>query len=83
MMPDFITDKSKIAKYTYADVEEIFLDNYEDVLKKYIAGGKPSDDTTKNYYGRILSLIHIQMCIRDRAKKLLGDKRFDKEDNRK
>ena len=53
MMPDFITDKSKIAKYTYADVEEIFLDNYEDVLKKYIAGGKPSDDTTKNYYGRI------------------------------
>ena len=53
MMPDFITDKSKIAKYTYADVEEIFLDNYEDVLKKYIAGGKPSDDTTKNYFGRI------------------------------
>lgn len=24
MLPDFITDKSKIAKYSYEDVEEIF-----------------------------------------------------------
>lgn len=53
MLPDFITDKSKIAKYSYENVEEIFLDNYEDVLKKYIAGGNPSDDTSKNYFGRI------------------------------
>lgn len=53
MLPDFITDKSKIAKYSYADVEEIFLDNYEDVLKKYIAGGNPSEDTLKNYFGQI------------------------------
>ena len=53
MLPDFVTDKVKIAKYSYADVEEIFLDNYEDVLKKYIAGGNPSDDTLKNYFGQI------------------------------
>ena len=53
MLPDFVTDKTKIAKYSYADVEEIFLDNYEDVLKKYIAGGNPSEDTLKNYYGQI------------------------------
>ena len=53
MLPDFVTDKTKIAKYSYADVEEIFLDNYEDVLKKYIAGGNPSDDTLKNYFGQI------------------------------
>ena len=53
MLPDFITDKSKITKYSYKDIEEIFLDNYEEVLKKYIAGGNPSDDTTKNYFGRI------------------------------
>ena len=53
MLPDFITDKSKIAKYSYENVEEIFLDNYEDVLKKYIAGSNPSDDTSKNYFGRI------------------------------
>lgn len=53
MLPDFITDKSKIAKYSYENVEEIFLYNYEDVLKKYIAGGNPSDDTSKNYFGRI------------------------------
>lgn len=53
MLPDFITDKSKIAKYSYEDVEEIFLDNYEDVLKKYIAGGNPSNDTSINYLGRI------------------------------
>lgn len=53
MLPDFITDKSKIAKYTYKDIEEIFLDNYEDVLKKYIAGGNPSNDTLKNYFGQI------------------------------
>ena len=53
MLPDFVTDKAKIAKYSYADVEEIFLDNYEDVLKKYIAGGNPSDDTLKNYFGQI------------------------------
>ena len=53
MLPDFVTDKTKIAKYSYADVEEIFLDNYEDVLKKYVAGGNPSEDTLKNYYGQI------------------------------
>ena len=53
MLPDFVTDKTKIAKYSYADVEEIFLDNYEDVLKKYIAGGNPSEDTLKNYFGQI------------------------------
>ena len=53
MLPDFVTDKTKIAKYSYADVEGIFLDNYEDVLKKYIAGGNPSEDTLKNYYGQI------------------------------
>lgn len=53
MLPDFITDKSKIAKYSYEDVEEIFLDNYEEVLKKYIAGGNPSEDTLKNYFGQI------------------------------
>lgn len=53
MLPDFITDKSKIAKYSYEDVEEIFLDNYEDVLKKYIAGGNPSEDTLRNYFGQI------------------------------
>lgn len=53
MLPDFVTDKAKIAKYSYADVEEIFLDNYEDVLKKYIAGGNPSEDTLKNYFGQI------------------------------
>lgn len=53
MLPNFVTDKTKIAKYSYADVEEIFLDNYEDVLKKYIAGGNPSDDTLKNYFGQI------------------------------
>ena len=53
MLPDFITDKSKIAKYSYENVEEIFLDNYEDVLKKYIAGGNPSNDTSINYLGRI------------------------------
>lgn len=43
----------KIAKYSYEDVEEIFLDNYEEVLKKYIAGGNPSEDTLKNYFGQI------------------------------
>lgn len=53
MLPDFVTDKTKIAKYSYANVEEIFLDNYEDVLKKYIAGGNPSEDTLKNYFGQI------------------------------
>lgn len=53
MLPDFITDTTKIAKYSYTDVEEIFLDNYEDVLKKYVAGGNPSEDTLKNYYGQI------------------------------
>ena len=53
MLPDFVIDKTKIAKYSYADVEEIFLDNYEDVLKKYIAGGNPSNDTLKNYFGQI------------------------------
>ena len=53
MLPDFVTDTTKIAKYSYADVEEIFLDNYEEVLKKYIAGGNPSQDTEKNYFGRI------------------------------
>lgn len=53
MLPDFITNANKIAKYSYADVEEMFLDNYEDVLKKYIAGGNPSEDTLKNYYGQI------------------------------
>ena len=53
MLPDFVTDKTKIAKYSYADVEEVFLDNYEDVLKKYIAGGNPSEDTLKNYFGQI------------------------------
>ena len=53
MLPDFITNANKIAKYSYADVEEIFLDNYEDVLKKYIAGGNPSEDTLKNYFGQI------------------------------
>ena len=53
MLPDFITDKSKIAKYSYENVEEIFLDNYEDVLKKYIAGGNPSEDTLRNYFGQI------------------------------
>lgn len=53
MLPDFVTDKTKIAKYSYADVEEIFLDNYEDVLKKYIAGGNSSEDTLKNYFGQI------------------------------
>ena len=53
MLPDFVTDITKIAKYSYADVEEIFLDNYEEVLKKYIAGGNPSQDTEKNYFGRI------------------------------
>lgn len=53
MLPDFVTDQTKIAKYSYADVEEIFLDNYEDVLKKYIAGGNPSEDTLKNYFGQI------------------------------
>lgn len=53
MLPDFVTNKTKIAKYSYADVEEIFLDNYEDVLKKYIAGGNPSEDTLKNYFGQI------------------------------
>ena len=29
------------------------MDNYEDVLKKYVAGGNPSEDTLKNYYGQI------------------------------
>lgn len=53
MLPDFVTDQTKIAKYSYANVEEIFLDNYEDVLKKYIAGGNPSEDTLKNYFGQI------------------------------
>ena len=53
MLPDFVIDKTKITKYSYADVEEIFLDNYEDVLKKYIAGGNPSEDTLKNYFGQI------------------------------
>lgn len=53
MLPDFVTDQTKIAKYSYADIEEIFLDNYEDVLKKYIAGGNPSEDTLKNYFGQI------------------------------
>lgn len=53
MLPDFITNTTKIAKYSYADVEEIFFDNYEDVLKKYVAGGNPSEDTLKNYYGQI------------------------------
>ena len=57
MLPDFITDKSKIAKYTYKDIEEIFLDNYEEVLKKYMAAGNPSDDTTKNYFGRIRAFL--------------------------
>ena len=57
MLPDFITDKSKIAKYTYKDIEEIFLDNYEEVLKKYIAAGNPSADTTKNYFGRIRAVL--------------------------
>ena len=28
MLPDFITDKSKIAKYSYEDVEEIFKEIY-------------------------------------------------------
>lgn len=53
MLPDFVTDKTKIAKYSYADVEEIFLDHYEEVLKKYIASGNPSEDTLKNYFGQI------------------------------
>lgn len=53
MLPDFITDKSKIANYSYQNAEEKFLDNYEEVLKKYIAGGNPSDDTVKNYFGQI------------------------------
>lgn len=53
MLPDFVTDKPQITKYSYNDVEEIFLDNYEDVLKKYVAGGNPSEDTLKNYYGQI------------------------------
>lgn len=57
MLPDFITNKSKIAKYTYKDIEEIFLDNYEEVLKKYIAAGNPSEDTTKNYFGRIRAFL--------------------------
>lgn len=53
MLPDFITDESKIANYSYQNAEEKFLDNYEEVLKKYIAGGNPSDDTVKNYFGQI------------------------------
>lgn len=53
MLPDFITDKSKIANYSYQNAEEKFLDNYEEVLKKYIAGGNPSDDTVKNYFAQI------------------------------
>lgn len=57
MLPDFITDTTKLAKYSYADVEEIFLDNYEEVLKKYIAGGRPSQDTSKNYFGRIRAFL--------------------------
>lgn len=53
MLPDFITDKSKITNFSYQNAEEKFLDNYEEVLKKYIAGGNPSDDTVKNYFGQI------------------------------
>ena len=53
MLPDFIGDKLKIAKYSYEDVEEIFLDNQEDVKKIYIASGNPSEDTLKNYFGQI------------------------------
>lgn len=57
MLPDFITDTTKLAKYSYPDVEEMFLDNYEEVLIKYIAGGKPSGDTSKNYFGRIRAFL--------------------------
>ncbi|PWM79656.1 MAG: hypothetical protein DBY32_01980 [Phascolarctobacterium sp.] len=53
MLPDFITDKSKIVNFSYQNAEEKFFDNYEEVLKKYIAGGNPSDDTVKNYFGQI------------------------------
>lgn len=78
MLPDFVTDQTKIAKYSYADIEEIFLDNYEDVLKKYIAGGNPSEDTLKitsarfvNFFpgarimilNRCASRNHILFCI--------------------
>lgn len=41
MLPNFITDKTKIAKYAYADVEEVFLDNYENVLKNILPTAIP------------------------------------------
>jgi len=41
MLPNFITDKTKIAKYAYADVEKVFLDNYENVLKNILPTAIP------------------------------------------
>lgn len=36
MLPNYITDKSIIDKYTYTDFEENFLDNYEKFLKNIL-----------------------------------------------
>lgn len=53
MVPDFIIARSQMAKYSFEDMEAIFLNNYEEILKKYIADGNPSYDTKINYFGRI------------------------------
>ena len=35
----------------------MFLDNYEEVLAKYIAGNRPSGNTSKNYFGCIRAFL--------------------------
>lgn len=53
MLPDLMHDQDKLKKYSLIEKQDIFLDNYMDVLKNYIAGGNPSEDTLENYVSRI------------------------------
>lgn len=53
MLPNLMHDQDKLKKYSLSEKQNVFLDNYMDVLKNYIAGGNPSEDTLKNYVSRI------------------------------
>lgn len=53
MLPNLMHDQDKLKKYSLSEKQNVFLDNYMDVLKNYIAGGNPSEDTLKSYVSRI------------------------------
>lgn len=38
--------------------ETLFLNNYKEIVSKYIADGNPSNDTLENYFGRIDTYLH-------------------------